>query len=341
MFAVLFAMHNSREPRLQPIALIVTLTPREFTLILVSVAKTEELSILNGVHAIVLDGDGDIPDSHLQPQCPVIALSNGEEIPNVVDITVPHSNDIDAIVDRIEQSPIAVQSLLQLLRHNEHVDIYDALFAESLTYSALQHGEQFRIWLDSRQNRTPKLEPDTPPIVVLRRGNVLELTLNRPEKRNAWSTGMRDALTEALQLVGDDTEIERIVLQANGPCFGAGGDLDEFGSARDAGIAHVTRMTRNPGLLMNLHRTKISAHLHGACVGAGIEVPAFASHVTAKRDSFFQLPEVSMGLIPGAGGTASILRRIGRRNLAKMAITGERVNTETALQWGLIDEIRD
>ena len=80
--------------------------------------------------------------------------------------------------------------------------------------------------------------------------------------------------------------------------------------------------------------------LHGACIGAGIELPAFVSHVVAREDAFFQLPEVSMGLVPGAGGTASILPRIGRRRLAYMALTGARVDAETALAWGLVDEIQ-
>jgi enoyl-CoA hydratase/carnithine racemase len=78
---------------------------------------------------------------------------------------------------------------------------------------------------------------------------------------------------------------------------------------------------------------------HGACVGAGVELAAFAGHVKATPDAFFQLPEVSMGLIPGAGGTVSITRRIGRQRTAWMALTGGRVDAATALEWGLIDDI--
>ena len=82
-------------------------------------------------------------------------------------------------------------------------------------------------------------------------------------------------------------------------------------------------------------------HLHGACIGAGIELPAFAARLTAKPDTTFRLPEVSMGLIPGAGGCVSIPRRIGRQRTARMAILGEPVNAEQALAWGLIDAIVD
>ena len=319
--------------------LIISFTPKELHSRLASAINTEEFSVLTGVHAIVVEGDDPIPDPPSQPQCPVIAMTTLSDPSAVFDITVNNEVELHSLVESIERSPIAVQCLLQLLRNNERVSVPEALFAESLTYSTLQHGEQFTSWLGSRSPPKSREEPNTPPILVKRQDDLLELILDRPAKRNAWSTDMRDALTEVLQLVSLDGSIERVVLRANGPCFGAGGDLDEFGTARDAGLAHVTRMTRSPALLMHRCQNKISVKLHGACVGAGIEIPAFASHVSAKLGAYFQLPEVRMGLIPGAGGTASILARIGRRNLAKMAITGERIDVETALQWGLIDEI--
>ena len=68
-------------------------------------------------------------------------------------------------------------------------------------------------------------------------------------------------------------------------------------------------------------------------------MPAFAGRVVAREDAFFQLPEVGMGLIPGAGGTTSILRRIGKRRLAYMALTGARIDAGTALDWGLVDAL--
>jgi len=79
--------------------------------------------------------------------------------------------------------------------------------------------------------------------------------------------------------------------------------------------------------------------VHGACIGAGTELTAFAGTVVADDESYFQLPECRFGLVPGAGGTVSVLRRIGRQRTAWMAITGERVEAKTALRWGLIDAI--
>jgi enoyl-CoA hydratase/carnithine racemase len=68
-------------------------------------------------------------------------------------------------------------------------------------------------------------------------------------------------------------------------------------------------------------------------------MPAFAKHLVATPDTFFHLPEISMGLIPGAGGCVSIPRRIGRQRMNYLAITGTKLSVETAINWGLIDEI--
>ena len=83
----------------------------------------------------------------------------------------------------------------------------------------------------------------------------------------------------------------------------------------------------------------MTVHLHGACVGAGIELAAFAGTVTATEDATMALPEVGMGLIPGAGGTASLPQRIGAARTAWLALTGTRLNAQTARRWGLVDRV--
>jgi len=73
-------------------------------------------------------------------------------------------------------------------------------------------------------------------------------------------------------------------------------------------------------------------------VGAGLELSAFAGHVVARPDTGVRLPEVSMGLIPGAGGTVSIPRRIGRWRTLYLALSGMWLDAATAAEWGLVDE---
>jgi enoyl-CoA hydratase/carnithine racemase len=83
----------------------------------------------------------------------------------------------------------------------------------------------------------------------------------------------------------------------------------------------------------------VDFRLHGACIGAGAELAAFGRRVTAATDTWFRLPEVGFGLIPGAGGCVSLVRRIGRQRTAWLAISGERIDAATALAWGLVDSV--
>ena len=269
----------------------------------------------------------------------MIGIGDGvDAAPDVVDVVVASDTELDIVTAAIERNPIASMTLVGLLRHNGRVSTEDALLAESLAYSTLQHGAEFQSWLASRPSRRMPPDPE-PPVIVNRVHDELHITLNRPQRRNAYSSGLRDALCEALYLVADDPGIEKAILRGAGVCFSAGGDLDEFGEGSDAGRAHASRLTRSAGAMLHALRDRVQARLHGACIGAGIELPAFVNRVIARKDAFFRLPEVSMGLVPGAGGTASILPRIGRRRLAYMALTGERVDAATALAWGLVDEI--
>ncbi len=256
-----------------------------------------------------------------------------------VDLVVePH--EVEPIVQAIEHNPIASAVLVQVLRAVRGLTVDDALTVESLAYATLQSGREFAAWRASRPVRTkPRREEEI--VLLQRNGDRLDIVLNSPETRNALSVPMRDALTDAFKLVAMDKGIRAVHVTANGPCFSAGGDLDEFGTANDLAEAHSIRMLRMPARYLAAHADRYRIHVHGACIGAGIELPAFAGRLTAKSDAFFQLPEVAMGLIPGAGGCVSISRRIGVQRTAYMAILGERFSAERALAWGLIDAIED
>lgn len=94
------------------------------------------------------------------------------------------------------------------------------------------------------------------------------------------------------------------------------------------------------GRLLHALRDRVEVRVHGSCVGAGLELPAFAGTVVADPTATFRLPEVAMGLIPGAGGTVSIPRRIGRWRTLYLALSGEPISAAVAARWGLIDALR-
>jgi Enoyl-CoA hydratase/isomerase len=245
---------------------------------------------------------------------------------------------LPAIVEQVSRCPVAAVSLAVLLRGGGARSVEDGLAAESAVYSTLQAGAEFGAWRASRG--APSLPPDPePPVLTERIGDELRIVLNRPHRHNAVTMALRDALSEALTLAAADDSITAVHLSGNGPSFCSGGDLGEFGSFPDPATAHVTRLTRSPARLAHVIADKLHVHLHGSCMGAGIEVPALAHHVVAAPGTVIALPEIGLGLVPGAGGTASIPRRIGRQRTAALALSGARIDAATALSWGLIDEI--
>ncbi len=239
---------------------------------------------------------------------------------------------------RLAANPIASAVLALLLRSSGGLTTPAGLVAESAAYSALQEGAEFRHWRASSPARQP--EPGTSRVTVQQSGDELSITLARPARRNAVDWRMRDALANALA-TAVATPRARVCLRGDGPDFCAGGDLDEFGSRPDPALAHVVRLTRSPAMLMDRLRDRTTAVLHGACLGAGIELPAFAACVRATEDARIGLPEIGLGLIPGAGGTVSLPRRIGRWRTAYLALTGATISARQALAWGLIDAIDD
>ncbi len=262
---------------------------------------------------------------------------------------------VDVVFDRDDANLLALSSTffrrsnaaitLALLLRQTFDTTNAALVAESTAYSMLQGGGEFVSWKESRPVRPDaRTAPDpvvsTEPIVVIERDdNVLRLTLNRPTKHNAFNVAMRDELCEALLLASIDSSIARIVINGNGPSFCSGGDLDEFGSRPDPVAAHIIRLTRSVAQLMHEIGSRTEVHLHGACLGAGIELSAFAERVTADPNVAIGLPEIDLGLLPGSGGTVSVRARIGRHRTAYLALTGAHINASTALAWGLIDGI--
>ncbi|MDF1602251.1 enoyl-CoA hydratase/isomerase family protein [Nocardioides sp. YIM 152315] len=173
--------------------------------------------------------------------------------------------------------------------------------------------------------------------MVERDGDTLRIALSRPERHNAFSRAMRDGLIDALELAAWDPSVGSIILNGRGPSFSSGGDLDEFGTIADVATAHGVRMARSAALAMHRVSDRVEVRTHGAVIGAGVEISAFAARVLGDETSWFSLPELSMGLVPGAGGTVSVPRRIGRWRTAWLVLSGERLDLTTALEWGLVD----
>jgi enoyl-CoA hydratase/carnithine racemase len=215
------------------------------------------------------------------------------------------------------------------------------VITESLAYSTLQSGPEFARWLTERGPAQPADIPD--PVLADRDGDILHVRFNRPTRHNAFSNDARSALLEALDVARHDNSVCEVVLSGNGPSFCSGGDLDEFGSFADPATAHLARTRNSPALVLDELTTRLGqvcrAEVHGQVLGSGLEMAAFCGWVQAHPDSRLGLPELGLGLIPGAGGTVSITRRIGRWRTAYLVLSGRTIDAGTALKWGLVDAV--
>jgi enoyl-CoA hydratase/carnithine racemase len=256
-------------------------------------------------------------------------------------VTVPSIDSaIAELAARVDRWPLAAAACDDVLRSVDPAGpALPGVVTESLAYSTLQAGPEFARWL---AERGAAAMPDiADPVRANRDGNTLRIAFNRPLRHNAFSTDARAALLEALTVAQLDPSIDEVVLTGNGPSFCSGGDLAEFGTFSDPASAHLARTRYSPALVLDALTARLGqacrAEVHGQVLGSGLEMAAFCGRVQAAPDSVFGLPELSLGLIPGAGGTVSVTRRIGRWRTAYLVLSGRTVDTDTALAWRLVD----
>jgi enoyl-CoA hydratase/carnithine racemase len=258
-------------------------------------------------------------------------------------VTVESVDDVlDAVRDRCTRWPHAAAVCVDVLRAvDPSASAFAGVITESLAYSTLQSGPEFARWL---ADRGPAVMPQIPnPVEVERIDSALFVRFNRPQRHNAFSTDTRAALLEALEVARLDPSITEVELSGNGQSFCSGGDLAEFGTFADPASAHLARTRHSPALVLDELASRLGAScravVHGYVLGSGLEMAAYCRRVVAQPDAVFGLPELSLGLIPGAGGTVSVTRRIGRWRTAYLVLSGQTIGAGTAMRWGLIDQI--
>ena len=247
-------------------------------------------------------------------------------------------DDPAPVLDGLRANPQASVVAAQTLRLGARLGRPDALLAESLAYATLQAGPEHAHWLAQRGRRTRR-DLGHPRIEVTDDGASVTVTLNRPRLLNLFDAAMRDQLVDVLKALQAGTGERPVVLTGAGGNFCAGGDPAEFGAVSDPAAAHLIRSRANAAPWLAAVADRTTALVDGACVGAGIELAALCATVTATERALFRLPELSMGLIPGAGGTVSIPARIGRQRTLEWLLTNAEIDASAALSWGLVDAL--
>lgn len=299
-------------------------------------------AVYDGPLALVdLGATAEWPEVLALPPVPVIGFGvEGHPLADMLDAVVERPVGLESLAGHILANPHAGAIVVQLLRLLPSLEWGEGLTAESLAYGLLQGSTAHREWIAARGCCAPTEGIDDG-VRVDRREDCLTITLDHPATGNAIDRSMRDALYEAFALASLDPSISTVKLGAAGRTFSLGAELAEFGTTPDSATAHAIRARTLPARMIGRCADRLEVHVQGACVGAGLEMAAWGSRVTATGDAWFQLPELAMGILPGAGGCVSLTRRIGRQRTALLILSGKRINARTALEWGLVDQIVD
>jgi enoyl-CoA hydratase/carnithine racemase len=174
--------------------------------------------------------------------------------------------------------------------------------------------------------------------LLVERGKSARITLNRPERRNALSLELMQELIRALESVAADPESRTIVLDGPGPVFSSGHDLSEM-IGRDLGFYQQLFDTCTV-LMETIHRVPqpVIAKVHGVATAAGCQLVATCDLAVASDDARFATPGVRIGLFCSTPMVA-VSRAIGRKRAMEMLLSGELIDAETAMAWGLLNRV--
>ncbi len=176
--------------------------------------------------------------------------------------------------------------------------------------------------------------------------HIATITFNRPEARNALSMEMREGLAEYTAMAEFDPNVRCVVLQGAGGHFMAGGDVKSFKERQGLpGTERQLAVTRGLHTLhYAIYRVRrmpkpVIASVQGAAAGAGVSLAIACDLVIASEDAFFVLAYANLGLSPDGSSTWFLPRAVGQKRAMEMALLAERIDAETALDWGLINRV--
>lgn len=171
-------------------------------------------------------------------------------------------------------------------------------------------------------------------------GNIFIITINRPDKLNALSKLVIDELKSAVQELYDKPEIKSaIITGAGNKAFVAGADIGGFpGMTKEEGMA-MAKKGQDIFLAIENAPKPIVAAVNGFALGGGCELAMACHFRICSSNAQFGQPEVNLGLIPGYGGTQRLTRLIGKGRAMELLMSGNMINAQTALQYGLVNDV--
>jgi enoyl-CoA hydratase/carnithine racemase len=177
------------------------------------------------------------------------------------------------------------------------------------------------------------------PLVIRREfDGVVSLQLNRPEARNALSIELRAELGDALIAAENDPDVRALVICGNDEQFAAGADIKMMSQIDLAGTLDLAR-NRNIFQTVAACTKPVIAAVSGYALGAGFELTLACDMVVASETAQFGLPEVTLGIIPGGGGTQRLTNIVGKHKAMELILTGRRIDAAEALELGVVNQV--
>jgi enoyl-CoA hydratase/carnithine racemase len=180
---------------------------------------------------------------------------------------------------------------------------------------------------------------DSAVVGVERQGHVAIVELRRPNAMNAISSQLAMELADVMRSVGEDPGVRAVVVAGGGRAFCVGADLKERNTLDDNGFRAQRAVFRAAFDSVRAVPQPAIAAVHGFALGGGLEVALSCDVIVAEEDAAVGLPEVSLGLVPGGGGTQLALRRLGPGRAADIVLTGRRIPAVEAFDLGLVDRV--
>lgn len=174
-------------------------------------------------------------------------------------------------------------------------------------------------------------------LLISQHQRVLQLTLNRPQARNALNNALLTQIAERLENAQQDSGIGAVVITGNDTFFAAGADLQEM-AEKDL-PATLNDIRPRLWARIDAFSKPLIAAVNGYALGAGCELALLCDVVVAGENASFGLPEITLGIMPGAGGTQRLIRCVGKSLATQMVLTGKAISAQRAQQAGLVSDI--
>lgn len=171
---------------------------------------------------------------------------------------------------------------------------------------------------------------------------IATMTLNRPDRLNAWNTQMRAEMRDAVNTLVEDDDLRVVIVTGAGRAFAAGEDvrgMEDLTSVGPKGFRRRVRMIHNVFDEIEQMEVPVIAAINGVAAGGGLELALSCDFRFAAESARMGLPENNVGLIPGSGGISRLVKLVGPAKAKRLVMTGEIVSAETALAYGLVDEV--